>query len=397
MPKMTRFPPRADLAAKAASALAAIAVAANPAVAETDDGADWVDVSLAARLHLDVVTGEGLGGVDANEGFVRRAEGFIVLDFPNDVRLRAQPIWIAADSDLTFNDLYLQAKLAGATVKVGHFHHLTLDQTTSSANLFDMERHLAAEAFDVARKLGAIASWTGVNRALDVAVTGQPIYNADDRFDGQWALSARAMWSPIIEQDKTLHLAANVRLRESGDGAAGYRYRARPGARELGRYVDTDYSGSPLRADPASRDLMTGGEAAWIDGPLTVTLEAYRSTVLDGADFAADAFDLNIGWYLTGESQPIRRGRLGRVKPKAEFGEGGYGAVQARFSLEGLDLDDGAVRGGRQIVAKAGLTWTLNDHVRIYAEHVVADISGGDGGVFDGDTKASQIRVGLDF
>ena len=376
---------------------AALAGSAFADAGEHSSRFDWVDLSVAGRLQFDALSAQGLNGVDVNEGFVRRVETFFVFDFANDVRLRVQPIWIPSAEEARFNDLFLQFKLGDTQFRVGHFQHLTLDQATSAALIFDQERFGGTEAFDVSRKLGAMASWTEVNRSLDVAITGQPLHAANDALDNQWAVSARGTWQPIIEFEKVLHLGGNIRLRDSGSDDAGFRYRARPGFREVGRYLDTDHAGSPLRGDPATSDIMVGGEVAWSHGPLLVSFEGYRTSVLEGADYAADAADLNIGWHLTGEHHAIRRGRILRPKPKHAFDDGGFGAVQIKTSLEWLNLTNNGVEGGTQLTVKSGFGWTLNETIRIYAEHVYSDIDGGDGDVFNGDTQALQIRVGLDF
>ncbi len=51
------------------------------------------------------------------------------------------------------------------------------------------------------------------------------------------------------------------------------------------------------------------------------------------------------------------------------MGKGGIGAVQVNLRYDWLDLNDGAIIGGRQQMAGLGLTWIPTDYVRFLANY----------------------------
>ena len=86
-------------------------------------------------------------------------------------------------------------------------------------------------------------------------------------------------------------------------------------------------------------------------------------------------------YLLTGEHRRWRRAdaRFDRLLPRRPLYPGRHGAIgawelAARFSW--LDLDTGAIAGGRLATATLGITWYLNANAKIMANWVRAHLRG---------------------
>jgi phosphate-selective porin OprO/OprP len=108
-----------------------------------------------------------------------------------------------------------------------------------------------------------------------------------------------------------------------------------------------------------------------------------------------------IGMLLTaGDTVAYSGGAFDRVRPVRPVNEGGIGALQLNARYDRLDLNDGAIRGGRQEVLGASLIWIPTDYVRFlvnYGHLWIADAAipaGMDTG-YQADTVA--MRAQFDF
>lgn len=127
-----------------------------------------------------------------------------------------------------------------------------------------------------------------------------------------------------------------------------------------------------------------------------------RSATLDN-----DAWQLQVGWFLTGEEQGFRN-----PKPNADFkvGAPGWGAFEVVARVHQLKIDDEAFTGGsssfanpnsaaREATAFAvGLNWHLNQNVKIVTDYEQTRFEGGlAGGADRDDEKAFLTRFELVF
>jgi phosphate-selective porin OprO/OprP len=149
--------------------------------------------------------------------------------------------------------------------------------------------------------------------------------------------------------------------------------------------------------------LLLGAEAAFVYGPFSVQAEY----VLCDVDAPTQGDPVYSGWYaqaswfLTGECRTYERGRarFGMVRPCRPFfcedcGSMGSGAweIAARFSTVDLNDGDVAVRGGEEWNATVGVTWYVNNNVRVMLNYVHAEIDDHPAAV-DGTVDGIGLRV----
>ena len=72
---------------------------------------------------------------------------------------------------------------------------------------------------------------------------------------------------------------------------------------------------------------------------------------------------------ITGESRGYKDGAFDRLKPSKPITAGGIGAIEINARYDHLDLNDGAIIGGRQRAALIGLVWAPIDYIRITANY----------------------------
>jgi phosphate-selective porin OprO/OprP len=182
------------------------------------------------------------------------------------------------------------------------------------------------------------------------------------------------------------------------------RFRAQPEARfgaatpDVPFFVDTGII-------PAQHYQLIGSEIAAVFGPLSIQAEYVYSPVA----LAAGGIASFHGWYvltslfLTGEHRPYRKddGTFDRVIPIEDFlpsdanQSRGSGAWEIAMRLSQVDLDDGAIRGGRITNLTAGVNWYLNRHTRVSANYIHSFLVRAPVGRSDADIFA--LRVGYDF
>ncbi|WP_430390132.1 OprO/OprP family phosphate-selective porin [Dyella sp. 20L07] len=249
--------------------------------------------------------------------------------------------------------------------------------TSSSATTF-IETALPTQAVWEGRRAGVDWAWIRPHFVLNI---GDYFWRKD--FDGNnpghtWA--GRAAWIPINQPGQVLHLGVSA-SRETLDWAdegsvpPSARLRARPedGLSPV-RLVD---SGNLTYSKSVDRQ---GFEALWIDGPWSVQgeyLEAQVERFHGKPDFQTHGFYAFTTWTLTGESRFYSDGNVadrrynGRdlqaIRPTHA-----WGAVELAVRYSELDLNDGAITGGKEHDWTAGANWYIGEHLKFQANYVWA-------------------------
>jgi phosphate-selective porin OprO and OprP len=112
-------------------------------------------------------------------------------------------------------------------------------------------------------------------------------------------------------------------------------------------------------------------EAITVWGPFHAVGE-YVYWSVDDPDGDADlnAWAIDAGYFLTGESMKYKKGQFSGIGPKYAVDKGGIGAWQVAIRLENMDLNDGAaITGGEADVFTAGLNWIPVKNVRFMANY----------------------------
>jgi phosphate-selective porin OprO/OprP len=353
------------------------------------------------RLQIDSGWIGAPSSLDAGDslGFateVRRAYLGVSGTLPGGFGYRLEADFAGDSVELT--DAYLTYEPAkGLTLLLGHHKpFFGLEEETSDLLIPFMERAAFNTAFNFERRIGL----SGTCEAGDWLIQGGAFTaNAVDlSSDGNnsYSLDARLVFSPELGGGR-LHLGGSAHFRDLNDGSDTVRYRARPFIHTTDlRLVDT-------LAFSASGERHFGAELAYMHGPFHATVEGHRMTALRSGLLNPSFWGgyAEIGMLLTpGDSVAYGGGAFDRVKPARPVNEGGIGALQLNARYDRLDLNDGAVRGGRQEVLGASLIWIPTDYVRFllnYGHLWIADAAvpaGADTG-YQADTVA--MRAQFDF
>jgi phosphate-selective porin OprO/OprP len=196
--------------------------------------------------------------------------------------------------------------------------------------------------------------------------------------------AGRVVYDPVLEEGEVVHLglAASRELRDDRTG----RIRARPEVNLTPvRLVDT---GTLEGVDRLDRQ---GLEAAWVRGPMLLQGEYLAMQAIRPGlrDFHARGYYVSGAWALTGESRDYKAGSVGGLKPRH-----GWGALELAVRYASLDLDDGAVMGGREHDWTLGLNWYIGTHVKLQA-NVIRAFSDRGNLPLDPTIYAMRVQVGF--
>ena len=208
-------------------------------------------------------------------------------------------------------------------------------------------------------------------------------------------LAGRAAWTPWKASGDVLHLGvsgSHEHREDTVDGrgikhSATARIGTPPGAGLTPvRLIDTGSLGNVDGIDRA------GLEALWIRGPWSIQGEMLGEKIArsDGKpDFSARGFYVFGSWVLTGESRPYAGGNVNNIKPG-----GPWGAWELLLRYNELDLDDGAIQGGKEHDWTLGANWYLTEHFKFQANYIRAT---SDRGNLALDPKIFELRAQIYF
>lgn len=106
-------------------------------------------------------------------------------------------------------------------------------------------------------------------------------------------------------------------------------------------------------------------------------------------DFSGGGWYVFGSWMLTGERKPYRGGGFANPRPAHDAG-----AVELLLRYSTLDLDDGAVHGGREHDWTLGANWYLGSHLKLQANYIR---STSERGTLALDPRVFELRAQLAF
>lgn len=355
----------------------------------------WLNFRVGGKVQGDVGWADGkgepdMGGLSQDRSEWRRLRPFVSGTVADRLDFKLEGEFTG--SQAKWMDLYLRLKdIPGVgKVTVGHFKEpFGLEQLTSSADTTFLERALP-DIFAPGRSVGAMLSDSVFGRRATWSVgLFHSLADKDTFPDGAGgearAVTGRATWLPSYEE-KTgglVHVGAAYSYRSIADQA---KYRQRPEAHLLNYVTDTG------KMDAASSHLL-GVEAAWVNGPLSLSGE-YMASCLEretqGTTFF-HGFYTQASYFVTGEHRPYDRdsGIFKGPVPAKVFPSRGLGAweVSARYSF--LDLQASQLPSSATQVQDLtlGVNWYINPNLRLSWNYVrswigTPDSSGGDIVVF---------------
>lgn len=318
------------------------------------------------RVQYDVANIDGpndLAGT-GNLQDIRRARVGVDLAMPNGFAARLETELTTDPIELT--DAYVQWSDKRFKIILGQQKaQLPLDEENSNLNISFLERAAFVSAFGYTRRTGISGHYTKADWAVSGGVYTDPLILLNDVATNSTSVDFRTYWSPQLAGTK-LHLAASYHWRDLNDvGLAATRYRSRPAL----RITDTRYIGTPALA--VEKEQRFGLEAAAVRGRFHIVaethwLKAQRDSLNDPMFFGAYA---EVGIFLTKDSRPLKGGYFGAIKPRKSVGSGGLGAVQLNLRYDYLDLNSGAVTGGKQNGYLASLIWTPAENFRLMGQY----------------------------
>lgn len=188
-------------------------------------------------------------------------------------------------------------------------------------------------------------------------------FNEDQTFssyDNQ--VVARLMWMPkLSEAEKTVfHIGLN--LRQGNVDKDTLQLRSRPEAFPAPYFVDT-------KKFHATSTFMSGLEVYYRKGPWLFGTEYWFEDVNapENGNPIFHGGDIVVTWLMTGETRPYNTmgGYFRGISPRKTLFEGGPGAWEPVLRLSYIDLDDGAIRGGKFWRLTPMINWHMSDNLRL--------------------------------
>ncbi len=285
--------------------------------------------------------------------------------------------WFAEfDLDFAYNEVELKDMYIGYKfndhwqIKVGHFKEpMSMERLTSSKYLTMLERPMPVEAFAGGRRLGGAFTGWGKHWWVSAGIFARSvdiIQKEKNRGDDGIGITARAAYSPVNNDDLTVHLGAYGTFRKpdmSGTKDRTVEFRTFPECRvDRRRFIRAEIK-NVRHFGTLGLELGFRYEKALLYGEYIYTrlarykYEGERRVNIKDCDFN--------GWYVTGSYMIL--GQQRRYAPDdAEFGpmtvnrKGGNLEIAARVSTINMnDFHDpsSAILGGKGYNYTASINW----------------------------------------
>lgn len=332
---------------------------------------------------------------------------------------------IKADYDFGGGDVDFADVYAGVLklsifdeIRIGHQKYpLSISEQTSRKHIPFMERSLPNDALYVnpigggLRDTGIRTISTFFDKRLGVNLAyyiDADAYGTGRQVNDNTHLMARVHGTPWKDGNDLVHLGLGWRrtfvddtVDEMGVADDPIRFRGRATTRFIStRFVDT----GNFAADTV--DLINA-EAALNYGPFTVQGEFFYDDVkladgVDGGDPSFSGWYAWAAWLITGEEHRYnaKNGGWGKVVPKKNLFDDGWGAFELAARFASIDLSDEEIEGGEQRDITLGLNWHMTPNLvwKMNYGHAFIDDRTVNGVELDNDTfHVLQTRFQFDF
>lgn len=302
-------------------------------------------------------------------------------------------------------------RLKPVTITVGQFKPaFSMEALSADKSATFMERglpfYLVSPLF--VRTPGVQVSGSGSFWSLAGGVSGAPLGETSSGDEGRGA-NARGTLVPYQADGRVLHLGLGYTYREPtadnatvGTGASArttssVTFSARPESQQEPTMVSTGVLADITHYQIVGAELAFALGAASLQGEYD-WVEVARHHGARDASFRS--WYAQLAYTLTGEARPYKldRGVFDGIRPAHPFGKDGWGAFELAARVSQIDLNDGAITGGKEQDATVALSWYLNNFMRVSANYVkVMDLDRA-GNAFDGQHPAAyETRLQLAF
>lgn len=301
-----------------------------------------------------------------------------------------------AGGKIAFKDVFIELNKLPikGNLRVGHFKEpLRLEALTSSKYITFMERGLPI-AFAPERNTGAMYHTTfGEKLSIQSGVfRNSDAFGNDKSATNNVNITSRITYLAISDGDKLLHLGISNSIRKNSDNDYGFSSRAE------------NHMGSELLSVEFTNQVkdvnIIAGEMAYVNSSLSLQGEVIQTTVnteigQGNTPFTHEIISYygQVSYFLTGENRPYKSSLagFGRVKPKKNYGENGWGALEVAARFSAIDLqEDGSLED-----FTIGLNWYLNPNTRVMLNYVMGELTDGAGEITT--ENAVMMRIQLDF
>ena len=301
-----------------------------------------------------------------------------------------------AGGKIAFKDVFIELNKLPikGNLRVGHFKEpLRLEALTSSKYITFMERGLPI-ACAPERNTGAMYHTTFGDK---LSIQSGVFRNSDAFGNNKSAtnnvnITSRITYLAISDEDKLLHLGISNSIRKNSDNDFGFSSRAE------------NHMGSELLSVEFTNQVkdvnIIAGEMAYVNSSLSLQGEVIQTTVnteigQGNTPFTHEIISYygQVSYFLTGENRPYKSSLagFGRGKPKNNYGENGWGALEVAARFSAIDMkEDGSLED-----FTIGLNWYLNPNTRVMLNYVMGELTDGVGEVTT--ENAVMMRIQLDF
>jgi phosphate-selective porin OprO/OprP len=175
-------------------------------------------------------------------------------------------------------------------------------------------------------------------------------------------VDGRIAWVPMESEEKgrVLHLGLNLRFGKPDDNKL--QLRSKPEAFPAPYFVDTG-------SFAANSTKLAGIEAYYRPGPLLVGSEYYflKADAPASGNPLVNGGNVVMSWLPTGETRVYntRGGYFNQISPLRPVFQGGPGAWEIVTNFSYINLDSGAIQGGKFWRFTPMVNWHLSDNVRL--------------------------------
>jgi phosphate-selective porin OprO/OprP len=356
------------------------------------------EVKFGGRIMYDMAAW-GAEGFDYTGSEFRRVRLYSSGKMYGTVKYKLQLDF--SGGKISFKDVWMELNKLPiqGNLRVGHFKEpLRLEALTSSKYITFMERGLPI-AMSPERNTGAMYHTTiGEKLSLQTGVFRQSdAFGNDKTANNNINITSRVTYLAINDGDKLLHLGVANSKRKSDDKTYSFSTRAE---NHLGnKLMDVEFNNQV-------KDInIIAGEIAYVNGSLSLQAEALQTNINTEIgqwntpnDHEIISYYAQVSYFLTGESRSYKSSLagFGRVNPKNNYGENGWGAIEVAARFSAIDMqEDGSLED-----ITIGLNWYLNPNTRVMLNYVMGEITNGAepyNESINTTENAVMMRVQLDF
>ncbi len=306
-----------------------------------------------------------------------------------------------AGGKVNFRDVYIKYNFKGnnGNLILGSFTEpSSLDNMTSSKYITFFERSMMSNTQPFKYNAGIMYDNQKLfdgKMGLQLAYT----FNGDKAkafkdtsVDGGANFIARVTTAVLKDKEtnRVVHLGMNYEYRNNDSGSYKYKFRTE---NHMGDKTTVDVGGVFKNTSDIGFELATTFNALSIQGEyemgsITNDIDTYKSNGYYGF----------VSYFLTGEHRPYKNSSFGRVKPKKDIDNGGFGAIElvARYSVIDFSSYPGVTTNNKIANLTLGFNWYLNSKMRIMYNYTNGDYN--DIATYGTDNlKGHLIRFQVDF